>query len=332
MRILKSVDSYRPDNQHPLFLGLGNFDGVHAAHEELIRRLVQLAKEAGGRSAVLTFFEHPQTVLHPGIKPQLLTSPDQKLFLLKGLGVDLCFLLPFTSHFSKTEPAEFVEEILVKKLKVRHVCLGFNARFGHNRRGDAKMMSELAARFGFEFDEMNPVKKAGDFVSSSRIRKLVEKGQLEEAFECLSRPFSIFAEVVRGEGRGAGLGTPTANLKPQNDILPPQGVYPVTVRVLKPLSKEPGDLEPGPWLQGVLNYGLRPTFGGSNKEAIAEVFIFDFKENLYGGLVEVVFHPLLRTERAFSGPEALKDQIAKDVEAVKHYFRQSKKIFTKTAS
>ena len=328
MRILKDLEAFRPNPDLPLILGLGNFDGVHLGHQALLKQVVDKAHRRKEIGAVFTFLEHPQSILHPESRPQLLSSPVHKLFLLDRVGIELCFLMPFTREFAKMDPAAFVEEILVKRLRVSEVCLGHNARFGHERKGDAALMRKLAFRHGFLFEQMPPVKAAGNFVSSSRIRKLIEMGDLENAAGCLGRPFSIFATVVRGVGRGAGLGTPTANLEPESEILPPEGVYPVTLRVIcyKETSKAGKGTEEfkvgadGPWLEGVLNYGRRPTFAQKEIHPIPEVFILDFQGELYGKTLEVVFHPRLRSEAAFANPEALKTQIAQDIKAARSYF------------
>lgn len=339
MRILKDLESFRPNPDLPLILALGNFDGVHLGHRALLARVVDKARNRKGTSAVFTFLDHPQRILHPQSRPPLLSSPVHKLFLLNRLGITLCFLMPFTREFSRMGPSVFVEEILVKRLGVSEVCLGHNAHFGHDRKGDAVLMRALASQHGFLFEEMPPVRAAGDFVSSSRIRKLIEAGNLDEAAESLGRPFSIFATVVKGAGRGAGLGTPTANLEPESEILPPEGVYPVKLRIIQceQIAKvgEGGEefkmKTPGPWLEGVLNYGRRPTFGTGETRPIPEVFIFDFQGEIYGKTLEVVFHPRLRREAAFASPDALKTQIAQDIKAARGYFAaRPKKTFTKS--
>ena len=340
MRILTDLEFFRPNPDLPLILALGNFDGMHLGHQALLTRVIDKARKRKGISAVFTFLEHPQRILHPESRPSLLSSPVHKLFLLDQLGVALCFLVPFTREFSRMAPSIFVEEILVKRLGVSQVCLGYNARFGHERKGDAVLMQALASKHGFLFEEMPPVRAARDFVSSSRIRKLIEGGNLEEAGEALGRPFSIFATVVKGAGRGTGLGTPTANLEPESEILPPEGVYPVTLRMIhcEPIAEvSQGDKEfkmnpPGPWLEGVLNYGRRPTFEKEKARPVPEVFIFDFRGELYGKTLEIVFHPPLRREIAFSSSQALQAQIAQDIQTARAYFAsRAKKTFTRTS-
>jgi len=336
MLVLRNLDSYQPNPARPLILGLGNFDGVHLGHQKLLSGVCETARQHKGMPAILTFQEHPQKILHPGSKPELLMSGDYKLFLLKEIGIELCFWLSFTEAFSKISAVEFVEDILVKKLQVKEVFLGYNAHFGHGRQGDAQLMRKLAAQFGFGFEEIEPVSVSGDFVSSTRIRKLVTEGHLDQASECLGHSFGFFGTVVKGSGRGEKLGYPTANLEVSSDVLPPYGVYPVKLRVLElewapPKGAPKQDFvvqDKGPWLTGIMNYGFRPTFeggGGTSGKGIPEVFIFDLKEHLYGKTVEVLLHPRLRLEKKFESVEALKMQIAKDVEQAKLYFEGAPK-------
>lgn len=317
MQVLANLQDFK--SAAPLVLGIGNFDGFHLGHQKLIQEVIQRAKKLKGISAVLTFREHPYHVLHPKLKQKLLTPGEYKLFFLSQTSLDVCFWIHFTQAFSHIEAEEFVEEILVKQLNVKEVCLGYNARFGHGRKGDAELMQQLAKKFHFEFEGIQPVKIENDFVSSSRIRQLVEKGDLKQTALCLGRPYSVLGKVVEGAGRGKTLGFPTANLEIHHEIMPPIGVYAVTLRKIQfPRLKEHADADQvfhsktGPWLQGVLNYGFRPTFEASPC-AVAEVFVLDFDKDLYGETLELVFHQRLREEIAFDTTEALKHQISQDI-------------------
>ncbi len=328
MQIFTRLDSFSPDPKAPLILGLGNFDGVHLGHQKLLSRALEAARQRKGKAAVFTFQEHPQGVLHPQSRPLLLTSPESRISLFRELGIEVCFFIPFTPEFSRIEPEVFVKDILKKKLGVEKVFLGASARFGHERRGDSKMMARLAGECGFEFEEIPPVESGGGIVSSSRIRKCVQEGRFEEAAQCLGRSFSVLAKVVRGEGRGKSLGYPTANLEIGSYVLPPLGVYPVRVGFTSSPNVFVGDQQADSRLKhagmtgltGVLNYGRRPTFKSGQIEPILEVFILDFAEDLYGKTLEVVFYPRLREEMTFDGPEALKKQIAQDIENARQYF------------
>ncbi len=309
----------------PLFLALGNFDGVHAGHQEILSRVCRDAREQGGLAAVMTFAEHPRMVLgHSG--PGLLYSPEQKLFYLAETGIDVCFLLSFTEAFSKLEAASFVSEILVKELKVKKVYLGHDSRFGHDRKGDDTLMAQMAEKHGFDFEPVPPVSAHGKHVSSSRIRALVEAGDFKEASILLGRPFSMFAKVVKGDGRGAGLGFPTANFDISQRVQLPAGVYPVALRTMD--WRETGGqwhFNSGTaWYQAAANWGYRPTFHPGAKEAVLEAFILDFPgADLYGKVFEVLFYPQIRPEKTFSGVEQLKAQIEKDVRAVREAFLQN---------
>lgn len=328
MRILTSLDAFKKDPAKPLIVGLGNFDGLHLGHQALVHHVLEQARVLGGTAAVLTFQNHPQQVLHPNTKPPLLLPPDYKLFLFKEMGLDLCLWLPFTEQFSKIKARDFVASILVGQLGVKEVCMGYNAFFGYQREGNTALMQALAKEFRFRFEKIEPVRAAGDFVSSSRIRELVRQGALDKAAICLGRPFRLWGQVVKGEGRGKSLGFPTANLQLESEVLPLAGVYPVHARVLElefetgasGLSKDLKVKTVGDWQAGVLNYGTRPTWG-QNSPPQAEVFLLDFDGNLYGKHLEVCLYGRLREEQAFASPEALKQQIGEDVKRTRAYLK-----------
>jgi riboflavin kinase / FMN adenylyltransferase len=338
MRIITHLESFPESEKDSLVLALGNFDGLHLGHQKLLNHVIQEARKGEARAGILTFQEHPQQVLHPDARPPLLTSVDHKLFLLEEFGIDFCFLLHFTENISRMEPRAFVREILMDRLHIREVCLGYNARFGRDRKGDTRLMKRLAEEFGFQFTEIGPVEVRGEVVSSSRIRRLIGAGRFGEARDCLGRPFSVVGKVVRGAGRGRQLGYPTANLEVEGEVLPPYGIYPVKVRVLtfRKITDPAGEIlefsgaSPGSWLEGVLSYGFRPTFEKDAIQAVAEVLVMDFEGDLVGKTLEVIFYPRLREEIVFKNPESLKEQIAKDVvEAKKVLSGFSKNTFTK---
>ena len=335
MKIWTRLEHYKIDPSRPLVLALGNFDGVHVGHQEILKGVVRQAKKCGGIAAALTFSEHPQRVLHRSKGPALLTSPQHRLLLFNEIGIELCLLLPFTKAFARIEPEIFVKDWLVGRVGVKEVHLGYNAHFGLDRKGDSQLIKKLSNQLNFDFYEVMPVKMNEDFVSSSLIRQLIVQGNLTRAESLLGRTFGLFASVIRGSGRGKSLGFPTANLQPHSEILPPHGIYPVELREnrfhLKPLISEDEyeyvTEEPGRWWQGVLNFGLCPIFEDSQKET-PEVYLFNFQGDLYEKTVEVRFHPRIREEKKFPDSSALISAIKQDVLEAERFF--SRKSLQKT--
>ena len=319
MRIFKDLAAWQNKPGQSLVLAIGNFDGLHAGHQKILSRVISGARDSKALPAVFTFREHPQQILHPSSRPKLLTGLEHRLFRLQQTGLGICFLLEFTREFSEQEPEAFVRDILVERLHVKKICLGYNARFGRKRRGDSSLMKALAEKHGFEFEEIPPVKIADGFVSSTRVRELVSGGDLKQAAECLGRPFSILAKVVRGDGRGKTIGYPTANLETADEVLPPAGVYTAKVRIVEIEKKAAGGSEDlkvsveHPWLNAVLNRGTRPTFKSASGREVQEAFILDFQGDLYGKTLEVAFYEKIREEKAFPSTDELKKQIEKDV-------------------
>ena len=328
MKIVTDLNCFNKKDYPNLIVALGNFDGVHLGHQVIIKQISKQAKRIDGKSAVFTFKEHPQRILHQKEDPQILTSLIHKLYLLKQLGLDLCFLIDFTIDFSKKSPEDFVKQIFVEKLGARGICLGYNARFGHDRSGDSKLMIQLARKYGFEFIESTLLKIGTQVVSSSAIRSFIQEGKLNEAEKLLGRPYSFFGTMVSGSGRGTRLGFPTANLDPHSEVMPPEGVYVAWVRILdceleetKSCFSSLKERVVGDHLQAVLNYGKRPTFGKSDKP-VPEVHIFNFGRDLNKKTVEVVIGKKLRSERLFENQETLKAQIQKDIEESKNWFQR----------
>jgi len=319
MRILNDVRQYQRKSSRKLFLGIGNFDGLHLGHQALLDRVLSEARQHNGIPAILTFRIHPQQILHPERKPRLLFSTEYKNVLLARAGIEVCFQIDFTEKFSQIDPFVFAREWLCQKLKVREVCMGYNARFGQGRRGDGALMAHLARELGFEFCRIPPVRVGNESVSSSRVRGLVKEGKLGEVKACLGRQLSLMAEVVHGSGRGADLGFPTANLKTESVVLPPCGVYTAWTRTATMSGADSSSsklmqVKSGQWFRSVLNLGYRPTFKENQSEPTLEVFILDQPNlKLYGCSLEVVFDRFLRPEKAFSNTHSLIRQIKTDV-------------------
>lgn len=352
MQIIQDLRKYRPRSfrsvreigqsspvlaGRPIVLALGNFDGFHLGHQKLLRYVVRQARKERALAAVLTFREHPHSILHPDRKPMMLMSVEQKLFYLARAGIDLCFLQSFTPSFSKMTPQDFVEKVLVKKLHIREICMGYDAHFGRGRKGDTALMERLAEANGFLFRRMGPVKVDGKPVSSSRVRELLMKGRIEAAGKCLGRPFSMFGKVIHGKGHGFHLGFPTANLEVHSEILLPLGVYVASGRML---SFEPratghgtrigsGSLRgswcvargAGKWLPGVMNFGKRPTYPKTETpRPVLELHLLDFKKRVYGRMMEIALHRFVRPERKFATEKALQEKIAHDVMIAKAWY------------
>ena len=286
---------------------IGNFDGVHRGHQALVSAAVARARETGGVSVVLTFDPHPARVLGPGRAPAALTTLAQKEELLARLGVDRLAVLPFDAEVARLPPDAFAREVLHGTLGARHVVVGESFRFGHRREGDAGALAALGEGLGFSVRALPPVLEEGSPVSSSRVRDQLARGDVRAARALLGRAYFVDAPVVRGDGRGRTIGVPTANLAPENEILPARGVYAGRCRV-------PG----GAWHPSVVNLGHRPTFGGGHDSV--EAHLIDFEGDLYGARVRLEFRERLRGEQRFEGKDALVARIREDVAQARALF------------
>jgi riboflavin kinase/FMN adenylyltransferase len=286
---------------------IGNFDGIHLGHQAILSTVVARARALSAAAVVYTFEPHPRKVLRPGSAPALLTTLEQKLELIAATGVDAVVLEPFTPEFAKTSPAAFVRVCLHARLAPLEVYVGYDFHFGRDREGSMRLLTELGPRLGFAVTIIPEVEVDDGDVNSTRIRECLADGEPERAARMLGRPYSVRGVVVRGEARGRGLGFPTANLAAENEMLPAPGVYAGGLRLL-----DPGDPAAGTLLRAVTNVGRRPTFGG---EALrAEAHALDWSGDLYGRRVEISFAVRLRAERRFESVEALRRQIAADVD------------------
>jgi len=332
MQIIPDLREYKARSSRPVILALGNFDGFHLGHQKLLRYVVEQARRHHGLAAVLTFPQHPHSILHPERKPMMLMSIEQKLFYLAQAGIDLCFLQSFTPAFSKISPSDFAEKILVKKLHIREICMGHDAHFGRGRKGDTSLMEGLAKTNGFLFKKMKPVMIGRRSVSSSRVRELLMKGEVEKAGKCLGRSFSMFGKVIHGKGHGMHLGFPTANLEVHSEILLPLGVYVASARFLTHAQSSTGNAQrenskqircTGQWFPGVVNFGKRPTYPKEETpRPVLELHLLDFKGQVYGEMMEIAFHRFLRPEQKFPTEDALKVGIQEDVLAARRYYEK----------
>lgn len=287
-------------------LTVGNFDGLHVGHQRIMETVTSRAHALGGQAAVYTFEPHPRKVLQPERAPQLLTTLEQKLELLEQAGVDATVVEPFDHEFAKLPPERFVREILHERIDPLEVYVGYDFRYGRDREGSMRTLTELGPHLGFSVTIVPEVKLGRRDVNSSRIRELLGNGEVGEAALLLGRPYTVRGRVIEGDRRGRTIGFPTLNLDAENEVLPRAGVYAGHVRFLD--DGQPGA---GARFEAVTNVGRRPTFGASDR-VLTEAHLLDFSEDVYGRRVEVTFEFALREERRFPGVEALRTQIAAD--------------------
>lgn len=291
---------------------IGNFDGVHVGHQDLLKAVMDSAARIGGTPVAITFRPHPQFVLRPSSAPQLINTYEEKIELLGSYGMNVVVDEPFSREFSNISPEKFVDDFLIKKLNTNILYLGYDFSFGKERAGSVDVMKKLAAARGIEMHVM-PAKKIEDkIVSSSLVRSAMDAGDMEHVNMYLGRPFFLRGLVWRGEGRGRTIGVPTANLQTENRKYPKVGVYATR-------CKWRGD-----WHQSVSNIGYNPTFKGDGTDLPLkiETHLFDFNNDMYGDEIEVEFYSYIRPEQKFSGVDALLTQIKKD-------FTQAKAILAK---
>ena len=298
MDILKSLDNLAAPIG-PSVVTLGNFDGVHLGHRELFRHLLKKSSQLKCRSIVYTFDPHPLKFLAPDQAPLLLNTPEEKQRLIAASHVDLLVEAIFTRELADMSPEQFVDDVLLDRLQVKALVIGYDYAFGRGRRGDAAFLQKYAAGKGFSVDVLQPVGADGEPYSSTRVRRLLAAGDVSEVIELLGRNYNLEGRVVPGEQRGRELGFPTANLATTKEQLPAAGVYAVKVRY--------GQQE----YSGVVNLGQRPTFGGG--ESTIEVHLLDFTGRLYDESLRIYFVERLRGEQKFSSASRLSDAIAADV-------------------
>ncbi len=279
-------------------LTLGNFDGVHRGHQAILARVLEAARASGGEAMALTFHPHPVAVLRPDRAPALITSVRDRIGLMAASELDVLVLQHFTPAFADLTAEAFVEQFMVERLGATRVVVGHSVSFGHERRGDAALLTALGGRFGFAVEVVGPIQVDGHDVSSSAVRRAIAAGDVVLAQTLLGRPHRLGGHVERGRQRGATIGFPTANVRVRTGMWPPDGVYAVRV--------QHGDR----WIDGVANIGTNPTFGAAPRTL--EAHLFDFEADLYGERLTVAFVARLRGEVAFPSVEALVAQIARD--------------------
>ncbi len=298
MNIVTSLEDI-PVSFSPSIVTLGNFDGVHLGHRELFRQLLKRSREQQCQAVVCTFFPHPLKVLAARQAPFLLNTREERRRLIAASHVDWLVEIPFDVGFAALSPEAFIDDILLKRLRMRGLVVGYDYAFGKARRGNPTFLQQYGQKKGFAVDVLQPVGEDGTPYSSTRIRELIAAGQVAQVVPLLGRQYNLRGEVVSGFQRGRELGFPTANLRTDKELIPAPGVYVVKARH--------GDLEYG----GVVNIGYRPTFGG--EDVTIEVHLLDFTGTLYGESLRIYFIERLRAEQTFSGVDELSRAIASDV-------------------
>ncbi|HYX28756.1 MAG TPA: bifunctional riboflavin kinase/FAD synthetase [Pyrinomonadaceae bacterium] len=305
MRLFHGTEN--ADIARPTVLTLGVFDGLHLGHQLIMKTVVDRAKAIDAAPTVITFEPHPRAVLHPESAPPLLQTFDQKIEALSILGIEQTIIIHFDRAFSHVHAADFLRETVSSRLHAREVYLGRGFAFGHNRDGNIELLRRVSHELGFFADEVPEVRLRGKRIGSSRIRELLLSGRVNLARRMLGRPYGVEGPVVRGDERGKQLGFPTANIEPQNRVIPHRGVY-VTATLIN-----------GRWRRSVTNIGLRPTFGDTVENSV-ETHVLNWSGDLYGDVVRVRFLRRLRDEKRFGSVDELKSQIESDVRRAEEYF------------
>jgi riboflavin kinase/FMN adenylyltransferase len=290
-------------------LALGNFDGLHRGHVKIIERVNRRAGERGSTSVVMTFDPHPPRVVRPDKAPSLIMTKAQRLEAIAAAGIQGTAVVRFTHELSQWDPETFVRTVLVDWLHVAEVWVGANFLFGRDRAGNFSLLRALGARYGFRAEKIDPVRYREFVVSSTRIRRLIGEGRVDEAGALLGHPYYVDGTVVEGARRGRELGCPTANLEVVNELAPPNGVYATTVQLDSVIHPS------------ITNIGVRPTFGDTARPVV-ETHVLGFEGDLYGAPVRLGFVQRLRDERAFESVEQLRAQINADRQRARSLFER----------
>ena len=290
--------------ENKTYIALGSFDGLHLGHMTLIKKCIELAEENHGSSMVYTFKNHPLTVVNPNIAPKLIMTNDNKINILCGVGVEILCLVEFNKQMMQTSAEEFIIE-LINKYNMGGVVVGFNYRFGHKNQGNVELLKELGEKYNFKVEVINPLDFDQELISSSRIRALIESGDIAEANKMLYKPFMLSGKVISGKKLGRTLGYPTANmLVDEKFIIPSPGVYYTNVKYNDD------------FYLGMTNVGYNPTVECTQNINV-ETYILDFNKDIYDDNIDVYFLERIRDEKKFSSLEELIEQMKKDFNYVK---------------
>jgi len=309
MLVIREIKKF--DFPNPV-ITIGNFDGVHIGHQKIFKFLTRKASEINGTSVVITFEPHPVRVLYKDHSLKLITTTEDRIKLIEKCGINITVCIPFTPEFASIEAEDFVKNILVEKFKAKWVVVGYDYRFGKGRKGDAQLLKKLGRLYRFKVTVLKAYKRRGEVLSSTAVRDALLQGDIRQANKFLGRAYHIDGKIIKGAGRGASiLGYPTANISPQQEIIPKEGVY--AVKVTLPDRKT---------LKGVANIGKNPTFGNSSLSY--EVHILNFRDNLLGKKIRIHFIERLRDEKKFKSPHELKENIKNDIERAREIFKKDR--------
>jgi riboflavin kinase/FMN adenylyltransferase len=309
VRIIRSLDKI-PSDARPCALTIGNFDGVHLGHRQLLARVVDTAQANGWTPSLLTFHPHPTKIVAPERSPRLLSTPEQRFVWMAEAGIEQVFLLPFSREFSELTPEAFVRTVLIERMRARAIVVGDNFRFGNRQAGDVHRLEELGREYGFTTEVVHGVTLRGRTVSSTCLRQLIGSGKASTAWRMLGRPYSVEGEVVRGHGIGSRQTVPTLNLMTAAEILPANGVYVTCTH----------DLDDRRRWESITNVGTRPTFDGDT--LTVETYLLSPLNGETPERIRVEFLYRLRDERRFASPDELKLQILRDVNRANSFFRR----------
>lgn len=300
MKIHETLDHF--DAKRPV-VTIGTFDGLHRGHQMILSQLKQIARDSNGESVVFTFYPHPRMVVAPDADNlRLLTTREEKIKLFEKNGIDHLVIYPFDKSFAQLSYTEFIQTILIEKMRVHTLVVGYDHRFGKNREGNFEDLQQYATRYGFNVMRLEALQAGDEAISSTKIRAALESGNIQKANRYLGYTFMLHGTVVNGLQVGRKLGFPTANVEAsdKHKIIPGYGVYAVTVELK------------GKSFHGMLNIGTRPTFNNNADNRSIEVHIFDFNETIYGEQITLHFVDKIRDEQKFPNVEALVEQLKKD--------------------
>ena len=309
MKIHKNLEEFTAMNPA---ITVGTFDGVHLGHIQILNKLKEKASSINGESVVITFWPHPRFVLnYKNDNIKMINTIDEKIKLIEEQNIDHLIILKFTKEFAKLSSCEFIEQYLFKKFNIKALIVGYDHHFGKDREGNFDTLRKCAEKYNFSISKVEAFSLNKDNISSTKIRKAIETGEIEKANTYLSKKYFISGEIVGGKKIGRNLGFPTANIKVAESykLIPTRGVYAVKVKIL------------GKIYFGMLNIGYKPTINSNKKDFSIEVHILNFNKNIYTENIKVYFYKRIRSEKKFSQLDELKQQLIKDKTIISKYFK-----------